>query len=525
MGLKRNHCQYHLILLVVLVMLAGGSLCSNSVCNSHSKQESSIDNQINLSSQVIENSTILVSEWIFVESGQELRIENSTLIFINDGLAIVVREGGVLTLRDTILYSHSDCSWWISGEQDSVLTLERCALEGSGTGTGGIDIKCDDALVSECHISGFGGYGIYIEDCSDVRILGNTISSCSRNGIAFARVSRLILSGNQISETGYCGIFGTGSVNATLINNTISNASFSGIGLDRTEQSAILSNCISETEHDSVSIEHCTDITVENNSMYMSYGCGILSIWSTQLYLGYNEINQTVCDGINLLTHSQDITVIGNSILNILSCGISSVSSSKILVSGNLIESTRHNGVHIVEASENITVTVNTIIDSATGLNLINASDVLVIGNWVNKSHYYDINVESSGNGLVYMNAFCSAGIQVASSSMNQFEWDNQTVGNFWVNHNGTDVDEDGIGDSPYVIDFDDYDRYPLMDLNPVIELRNSFSIPSGMWYETTNTIDSETANLTDSLEIYIIMNSLIKIVGVLAIITLLKRR
>jgi len=479
-----------------------------------------------LSSQVIENSTILVSEWIFVESGQELRIENSTLIFIHDGLAIVVREGGVLTLRDTILYSYSDYSWWILGEQDSVLTLERCALEGSGTGTGGgIDIRCDDALVSECHISGFGGHGISIEDCSDVRILGNTISSCSRNGIVFVRASRLILSGNQISETGYCGIFGTGSVNATLINNTISYASFSGIALEQTEQSAILSNYIFKTGQDSVGIEYCTDITVEKNSIYASYGCGILSIWSTQLYLGYNEISQTVYDGINLLTHNHDITVIGNSILDSSSCGISSVSSSKILVSGNLIESIRCNGVHVAEATENITVTVNTIIDCAIGLNLIDASNVLVIGNWVNKSHSYDINVESSGNGLVYMNAFCSAGIQVARSSTNQFEWDNQTVGNFWVGHNGTDVDEDGIGDSPYVIDFDDYDRYPLMDLDSIIELRDSFSIPSGMWYETTNAVDSETAGLTESLEVYLIMNSLIQIVGVLAIIMLLKRR
>ena len=41
--------------------------------------------------------------------------------------------------------------------------------------------------------------------------------------------------------------------------------------------------------------------------------------------------------------------------------------------------------------------------------------------------------------------------------------WDNGREGNFWDNYNGTDSNGDGIGDTPYVIDEDNIDYYPLM--------------------------------------------------------------
>ncbi len=41
--------------------------------------------------------------------------------------------------------------------------------------------------------------------------------------------------------------------------------------------------------------------------------------------------------------------------------------------------------------------------------------------------------------------------------------WDYGKVGNYWSNYNGTDSDNDGIGDTPYVIDVLNQDQYPLM--------------------------------------------------------------
>ncbi len=41
--------------------------------------------------------------------------------------------------------------------------------------------------------------------------------------------------------------------------------------------------------------------------------------------------------------------------------------------------------------------------------------------------------------------------------------WDNGKQGNFWSDYNGTDTNGDGVGDTPYVIDVLNQDRYPLM--------------------------------------------------------------
>jgi hypothetical protein len=45
--------------------------------------------------------------------------------------------------------------------------------------------------------------------------------------------------------------------------------------------------------------------------------------------------------------------------------------------------------------------------------------------------------------------------------------WDDGREGNYWSDYNGTDANGDGIGDTPYVFDLQNEDRYPLMT-NPL---------------------------------------------------------
>lgn len=40
--------------------------------------------------------------------------------------------------------------------------------------------------------------------------------------------------------------------------------------------------------------------------------------------------------------------------------------------------------------------------------------------------------------------------------------WDSGKIGNYWSDYNGTDINKDGIGDTPYIIDVLNQDRFPL---------------------------------------------------------------
>jgi parallel beta-helix repeat protein len=68
-----------------------------------------------------------------------------------------------------------------------------------------------------------------------------------------------------------------------------------------------------------------------------------------------------------------------------------------------------------------------------------------------------------STNNMIHHNNFLNNSNQAYSYNLTNF-WDNGCEGNYWSNYNGTDLDGDGIGDTPYIIDENNTDNYPLMN-------------------------------------------------------------
>lgn len=91
------------------------------------------------------------------------------------------------------------------------------------------------------------------------------------------------------------------------------------------------------------------------------------------------------------------------------------------------------------------------------------ASDNVISGNIIKNSDY-GIYLRSSNDNTFYLNKIVDNTIQVYSqNSMNS--WDNGTKGNYWSDYSGVDVDNDGIGDSPYIIDERNRDNYPPVEI------------------------------------------------------------
>ena len=79
-----------------------------------------------------------------------------------------------------------------------------------------------------------------------------------------------------------------------------------------------------------------------------------------------------------------------------------------------------------------------------------------------------------SPNNSIYHNNFINNGNQADAAEYSVNIWDNgyPLGGNYWSDYTGIDeksgpdqdqIGSDGIGDTPYIIDADNRDRYPLM--------------------------------------------------------------
>ncbi len=207
--------------------------------------------------------------------------------------------------------------------------------------------------------------------------------------------------------------------------------------------------------------------------------------------------NLTVVTGGNIVAKGDRIQILGNNITlrssvvgvsisgshcNITdntSDGLISLSGSSSRVSGNSFSKISVVGnsntvsnntcwnLELANASENV-VSGNKI-----GITKGDFCGILVRGSSVNNFFYANhiaggsidgvaLNSDSAENNTFYHNNFVDNGIYVTAKKHNF--WDDSEEGNYWEDYNSTDADRDGIGDTPYVIDSDNVDHYPLME-------------------------------------------------------------
>ncbi len=107
------------------------------------------------------------------------------------------------------------------------------------------------------------------------------------------------------------------------------------------------------------------------------------------------------------------------------------------------------------------------------GLNLYSVKDAIARNNLMQNCSY-GIYLQNSANNLIYHNNFINNTIQAYVTPNYNNTWDNgyPSGGNYWSDYNGTDsfsgpyqnvAGSDGIGDTPYEINENNTDRYPLV--------------------------------------------------------------
>ena len=201
----------------------------------------------------------------------------------------------------------------------------------------------------------------------------------------------------------------------------------------------------------------------------------------------YNNISNNIIEGNYngiYLYDSTNNTITNNNVLN-NDFGIWVSASNKNTITTNNISTNNLHGAYISNSTNNFILKNNISTNNQHGIQIDYSDNNIISCNNILKNRIRGLLLFYSKNNTIFHNNFINnTGSLSSINSTNSF--DNGIEGNYWSNYNGTDNNKDGIGDTPYVIDGDNKDTYPLM----------------GTFSEFTITQEQET------YQVYIICNS-----------------
>ena len=247
----------------------------------------------------------------------------------------------------------------------------------------------------------------------------------------------------------------------TYYENVMINKSISLLGEDR-YSTIVDSNKIGNVIYIATNNVSVENFTIKESGLQL-YDSGIFVGSSSGNNISNNIITNNVItsnyEGISLYFSSNNV-VYGNEITSNYE-GISLYFSSNNVVYGNEITS-NDQGISLYYFSSHNVVYGNEITSNDQGISLYFSSHNVVYGNEIT-SNYEGIHLAfHNSNNTVYCNNFNN--IYQAWSDSKSI-WDYRGEGNYWSNYTGQDLNGDGIGDNPHVIDVNNQDNYPLMGI------------------------------------------------------------
>jgi len=220
----------------------------------------------------------------------------------------------------------------------------------------------------------------------------------------------------------------------------------SGRGIDLYDDSTSITirNMQIRNFHFGIHLSNSSHTVIESNYVANNFEGIRISGGFNNTVIG-NTIANNSDNGIGVFFNTRHNLISGNTITNNWVGVLFHLYSASNTLSENFI--TANNGIGIwLDGGSNNRIIRNNITDNTRGVFITATKNSTVYhNNFVNNTFHVDI----YGNDPVI--------------SM----WDNGSQGNHWDDYTGIDSNGDGMGDTPYVIDENNQDNYPLINVIP----------------------------------------------------------
>jgi parallel beta-helix repeat protein len=314
-------------------------------------------------------------------------------------------------------------------------------------------------------------YGIYIQNSLNSSISGNIITANNR-GIFITYCINVMVTNNTVTNDRSIGLYIGDSTNITLKNNKLTgnryNLGVEGRSLSQFTHNIDVSNTVNgkpiyyfinqsnkivPADAGYVGAINCVNITVKNMILSNNRQGILFAYTKNSIIRNVTAANNT--EGI-LLSNSYNNIIVNDTIAYNRYFGIAlSFYSSNNTVSNNLI-------------IKNTSTIFN---ETTDGIKLENhATANTIVGNNVSDNINGIRAILSSDNNEIYHNNFINNTLR-EYSQLSTNDWDDgyPSGGNYWSDYverypDAVQIDDSGIWNTPYVIDEDNQDNYPLMN-------------------------------------------------------------
>jgi len=334
-------------------------------------------------------------------------------------------------------------------------------------------------------------HGVYLEGSDNNTIVGNNMVNNSYCGIKLEYSDNNTISENNITNNNkillhydiLAGILLEYSYNNAIYGNNVTSNYWDGIYLYSSSSNAIYGNNVTNNDIWGIDLWYSGGCNVSFNifvndglRVYDSYGNfveGNLVNGKPLVYLENAENIEVTNAGQIIAVNSRNITI-KNLEISYTDVAIEFWNTNESKIENCNI--TNNGGGIYLEYSYNNTVVGNNITNNDIwGIYLLYSYNNTIVGNNIVNNSYCGIALWGSSN-VVYLNNFISNGRHSFSWLGNvwwspsplDYIYNNVSftgyLGNYWDDYAGSDSDGDGVGDTPYQIDSENVDNYPLME-------------------------------------------------------------